>query len=159
ISDGDACTWGEYYGEFARRLGVTIREAPPGPLQPGLRLNPFRWLLAWCRGFGDIFASAECKALLKKALNTDPPGRLPRGLLESFPGLERWLRRRLGMDQPEIYRRPPLAEPSDLHRVRPRLGCVCIDKARKVLGYQPVVSREKALELTWEWVCHARVTR
>jgi predicted dehydrogenase/nucleoside-diphosphate-sugar epimerase len=157
VSDGDGCTWGDYYGEFARRLGVSVRVAPAAPPRRVPGPNPLRWLMAWARAFKDLALSAECKALLKKALNTDPPGRLPRGLLERFPGAERWLRRRLGMDRPEVYLRPEPAGPGGPVRVTPRLGCVCIDKARNLLGYQPPVSREQALELTWEWVRHARI--
>jgi hypothetical protein len=33
---------------------------------------------------------------------------------------------------------------------------VSIDKARRVLGYQPVVSRNRAMELTLAWARHAR---
>jgi predicted dehydrogenase/nucleoside-diphosphate-sugar epimerase len=157
IGDGDGCTWGEYYGDFARRLGVALPAAPAAVPAPARGRNPFRWLLAWGRAFKDIFGSAEFKALMKKTLNTDPPGRLPRGLLEHFPGLERWLRRRLAMDRPMIYRRPAAGGSGAPFRVTPRRGAICIDKARKVLGYQPVVSREQALELTWEWVRHARI--
>jgi predicted dehydrogenase/nucleoside-diphosphate-sugar epimerase len=157
ISDGDDCTWGAYYGEFARRLGVPLPTAPAAPPPPGRRPNPFRWLLAWGRAFAEIAGSAEGKALLKKALNTDPPGRLPRWLLERFPGLERWLRRRLKMDRPVVYQRPAPAGPGDLVRVTPRQGHIRIDTARKVLGYEPPVPRERALELTWEWARHARI--
>src|SRR5262249_38876597 len=82
VSDGDGCTWGDYYGEFARRLSVTVRTAPAAALPPVPGPNPLRWLMAWARALKDLALSAECKALLKRALNTDPPGRLPRGLLE-----------------------------------------------------------------------------
>jgi hypothetical protein len=34
---------------------------------------------------------------------------------------------------------------------------VRVDKARRVLGYQPLVPRPRALELTLEWVRHARL--
>jgi predicted dehydrogenase/nucleoside-diphosphate-sugar epimerase len=159
IGDGDGCTWGDYYGDLAARLGVVVRTAPPAAPQVVAGWNPLRPLLAWGRGFKDICASAECKALLKRALNTDPPGRLPRWLLGRFPGIERWLRRRLGMDRPVIYRRPVAGGPGALFRVTPRRGSICIDKARKVLGYGQVVSREQALELTWEWACHAGIMR
>jgi predicted dehydrogenase/nucleoside-diphosphate-sugar epimerase len=157
IGDGDGCTWGDYYGELARRMGVPLRTAPaPSPVTAA-RPSPLRWLPAWGRAFKEVFASTEFKGLLKKALNTDPPGRLPRWLLERFPGLERGLRRRLGMDRPVVYQRPAPAGPGDLLRVTPRRGCICIDRARKVLGYEPPVPRERALELTWEWARHARV--
>jgi predicted dehydrogenase/nucleoside-diphosphate-sugar epimerase len=157
IGDGDDCTWGEYYGDLAGRLGVTVPTAAAPAPSPGRWPNPLRGLLAWCRAGKEIFASAEFKSLLKKSLNTDPPGRLPRWLLERFPGLERGLRRRLRMDRPVIYRRPEPAALGGPVCVTPRQGRICIDRARKVLGYEPLVPRERALQLTWEWACHARI--
>ena len=34
---------------------------------------------------------------------------------------------------------------------------VSIDKARRVLGYSALVSRERAMELTLAWLIHARL--
>jgi predicted dehydrogenase/nucleoside-diphosphate-sugar epimerase len=156
LSDPDCGTWGDYYDYFASRLGTSVRTAvlPPAPCR---RLRPFGWVRALGRGLIDVVASAESKALLKKALKTDPVGSLPRRLLERFPGVEAWLRRRLGMDRPVIYRRSDATGAAATFAVTGRPGCVRIDKARKVLGYEPVVPREKALELTWEWACHVRL--
>ncbi len=92
IGDGDECTWGEYYNYFAERLGVSVAAAPP--LVPQRRRSwPVRWMRAWSGGMRDIVASPESKALLKKVLNTDPIGWLPRRILERVPALEGWLRR------------------------------------------------------------------
>jgi nucleoside-diphosphate-sugar epimerase len=155
ISDGDAITWRDYYGYFAERLGVSV---PTGavalsPKRQGL----LRWVGAWLRGLLDIATSTESKSLVKKILHTEPTGSLPRLMLEGTPGLEAWLRRRFGMDQPPLYRRPGPAEPAEPIVVTGRLGCICIDKARKVLSYEPIVPPTKALELTWQWARHARL--
>lgn len=156
ISDGDACTWQEYYGFFADRLGVTVRVAPPAP--PSRRpWRPFRFFSAWGRGMRDLVVSVESKALLKKILQTDPIGRIPRLILEGVPDLERWLRRCFGMDRPSLYRRANAPAPAEPLRITGRLGCICIDKARRILKYEPIVTPTKALELTWEWVQHARI--
>jgi predicted dehydrogenase/nucleoside-diphosphate-sugar epimerase len=157
ISDGDTVTWGEYFGFFAEHLGGAVRTAPAPPPAPRRRWRPLHGLWRWYRSFVEIVTSAESKALLKKVLNTDPIARLPRLVLHGVPGLERWLRRRFGSDLAVIFRRPePASAPAPLV-VTPRRGCISIDKARKILGYEPVVRRERALELTLEWVRHAQL--
>jgi nucleoside-diphosphate-sugar epimerase len=55
-----------------------------------------------------------------------------------------------------IYRRPGHA-PEDIMKVRGIPALIRIDKARQVLGYEPVVPRERALELTLEWLRHIRL--
>jgi predicted dehydrogenase/nucleoside-diphosphate-sugar epimerase len=156
ISDGDSATWRDYYGYFAERLGVAVKTAPAGP-PARRRRGPLRWVGAWFRGLFDIALSTESKALVKKILNTEPTGRLPRLILEGTPGLEAWLRRRFGMDRPPLYRRPGPAAPAEPMIVAGRLGCMSIAKARNVLGYEPPVPPTRAKELTWQWVQHTRV--
>jgi predicted dehydrogenase/nucleoside-diphosphate-sugar epimerase len=156
LSDPDGGTWGEYYDYFARQLRVSVRTAPLPPT-PRRRFRPFGWLTAWGRGVAQVVASAESKALMKKALKTDPIGRGPRWLLERFPGVEAFLRRCFGMDKPTVYRRPDPAASAQPFVVTGRPACVRSDKARKVLGYAPVVPRDKALELTLEWARYARI--
>jgi hypothetical protein len=156
ISDGDTCTWQEYFAFFADRLGASVRIASAVP--PSRRSwRPFRWLSAWGRGVWDLAASAESKALLKKMLYTDPIGRLPRLILEGVPGLEVGLRRCFGMDRPAIHRRIGAVGSAEPLRITGRAGCIRIEKARKVLRYEPSVPRVKALELTWEWVQDAHI--
>jgi predicted dehydrogenase/nucleoside-diphosphate-sugar epimerase len=159
ISDGDGMTWGEFYGYFARELGAELRtapadEAPRRSWWPGW--GPLAWPGAWFRGLKAVLTSAEFRALGKRVLRTDPIGRLPRWLLERCPWLDRGLRRLVGTEATVIYRRPaPAVE--DVMRVRPRTGLICIAKARRLLGYEPPVPRERALELTAKWIRHARL--
>jgi predicted dehydrogenase/nucleoside-diphosphate-sugar epimerase len=155
ISDGDTSTWSDYYGYFAEQLGLPLRTEPASLPARRRGWQPWRWPAAWLRGVRDIVLSAEVKALIKKVLNTEPIGRLPRLVLEGTPGLERWLRRCFGADRPPIYRRPGLARAGEPMVITGRKGCVRIDKARKVLGYAPVVAPPRALELTWQWARHA----
>jgi predicted dehydrogenase/nucleoside-diphosphate-sugar epimerase len=154
ISDGDTVTWGEYYGYFAQHLGVAVRTAPRLTARP--RWRPLHGLWTWYRSFLDIVTSSETKALLKKVLQTDPIGRLPRLVLHGVPGLERGLRRCFGVQEAVVFRLRPAAAPEPMV-VTGRLGCICIDKARKVLGYEPVVPREKGLQLTWEWLRYVQL--
>jgi predicted dehydrogenase/nucleoside-diphosphate-sugar epimerase len=157
ISEGDEWTWGEFYGYFARALGATVRTAPAEP--PPRRAfwsRPLRWLGSWWGGARTILTSAELRALGKRVLRTRPWGTLPRWFLERFPGVDRRVRRLVGTEAVTVYRRPEAAT-ADVMKVRPRGGLVRVDKARRVLGYQPVVPRERAMELTLEWLREARL--
>src|SRR5262249_13608932 len=144
-----------------RELGADLRLAPlDAPPQAGslLTRGPVGWARSWCRGFGRILGSAEFRSLGRRCLETDPIGRLPRYLLEKYPGLDRGLRRALGTDAAVIYRRPG-PDTEDLLRIRPRGGLIRIDAARKALGYEPRVPRERALELTLSWLQCARLVK
>ncbi len=56
----------------------------------------------------------------------------------------------VGTEPVMIYRRRCIAKP-DIMTVKSIPALVCIDKARRVLGYEPVIPRERAMELTLEW--------
>src|SRR5262245_66086084 len=103
--------------------------------------------------------SEEMKALAKKAVMTDPMGRLPRAVIERSPGLRRRLKRLLGKDRPTVYYRPGSAKPGSPLEIHPHGALVLTDKARRVLGYGPAVSRDQALELTLEWARYARTVK
>jgi hypothetical protein len=55
-----------------------------------------------------------------------------------------------------IYRRPGLAA-EDVLPIRPRPGRIRIDGARRALGYEPAVRRDRAKDLTLAWVRHVRL--
>jgi predicted dehydrogenase/nucleoside-diphosphate-sugar epimerase len=159
ISEGDALTWEQFYGYFAAAMATELRFAPQEPAAPKTGrwlLSPLSWAQAWIRGGRQLATSPEFRSLGKRFLNTDPLGRLPRWLLERFPGLDRAVRRMVGTNSVMIYRRPGHA-PEDIMKVRGIPALIRIDKARQVLGYEPVVPRERALELTLEWLRHIRL--
>jgi predicted dehydrogenase/nucleoside-diphosphate-sugar epimerase len=157
ISDGDDWTWGEFYGYLAAGLGRELRTAPLEPAPNGRAAwSPFGWLRSWTRGTADLLTSPEFRALGKRFLARHPLGALPRRLLDGSPRFDRAVRRLLKTDAVLIYRRPsPAAE--DVLKIRPRPGRIRIDAARKVLGYTPPVARDRAMELTLEWVRYARL--
>jgi nucleoside-diphosphate-sugar epimerase/predicted dehydrogenase len=157
ISEGDALSWGEFYGYFAEQLGATLRIAPP-EVAPSLRprSGSAGWLRSWWDGGLSVLKSPEFRALGHRFLRTDPVGRLPRLLLERSPGLERRLIRLLGSDAVVTYRRSA-GTAEDLLKIRPRPAQVRIDKACCLLGYEPPVSRDRALALTLEWLREARI--
>ena len=157
ISDGDDWTWGRFYGYLADRLGRELRLAPRETF-PGARSGwrPFGWVQSWTRGSVDLLTSPEFRALGKRFLAKHPLGALPRRLLDGSPRLDRAVRRLIKTDAVTIYRRPGRVT-EDVLTIRPRPGLIRIDEARKVLGYAPVVPRERAMDLTSEWVRYARL--
>jgi predicted dehydrogenase/nucleoside-diphosphate-sugar epimerase len=158
IGGGDEMTWGEFYGYFARRMGAELIEAPPEPAGAARRGGrwPLGWVRSWYQGGITLVKSPEFRGLGRRFLQTDPVGRLPRSLLERSPSLERRLLRLLGTDTAVIYRRGA-AEAEDLLRVRPRPAQIRTDRARRLLGYEPAVDRDRAMGLTWEWLRDARI--
>jgi predicted dehydrogenase/nucleoside-diphosphate-sugar epimerase len=151
IGDGDGCTWGEYYGWFADRLGVSFGECDQRCEANPPKRNGF------LAGIGATVASPEAKAFAKRILHSDPLGTAPRWLLARFPGIEPRLRALLGMNEPAIYRRPIPTAPDSPIVIRPRAGRISIAEAKRDLGFSPPVDRARALELTWEWVRYARI--
>ncbi len=157
ISDGDEMTWGEFYGYFARHLGATLRTAPRGSEPaPAKRGGLLSWPRVWWRTSVEVLRSPEFRALGKRILNGHPIGKLPRWALGRFGWLDERVKRLVGTDAVMIYRRPqPAAD--EVMKFPPRGGCVRVDKARRLLGYEPPVSRARAMELTLGWIREAGV--
>jgi hypothetical protein len=162
ISDDDGVSWATYHGWYARALGLEMRAVPVEQLQQ-LRDGQRRgglgdWIASWFRGFKTVATCEELLALGKKILQTDPMGRLPRGILNRYPGLKERIRHLLKLDRPFIYRVPEEAATSapgldllELYALPARLSSA---KARRVLGYTPVL-RARAMELTLGWLYFA----
>lgn len=148
VSDGGEMTCGEFYEQLCAALEIELPWDDDVPSE-GVTARP-GFFQTWWRGLSSVAASAEMRALLRKTLNTDPIGRWPRRLLERSPGLESWLRRRLGMDRPTIYERTEPALPR--LRESPLPAQVSIDKVERVLDYRPVVDQERGIELTALWI-------
>jgi predicted dehydrogenase/nucleoside-diphosphate-sugar epimerase len=155
IGDGDDWTWGQFYEYFAKAFSRELRTAPKEALPPA-RWRPFGWVRSWARGTADLLTSPESRALGKRFLMRHPLGAIPRRMLDASPRFDRTIRRLLKTDAVVVYRRPGVAA-EDVLTIRPRLGLIRIDEARKGLGYTPAVSRERAMELTLEWVRYARL--
>jgi hypothetical protein len=76
--------------------------------------------------------------------------------LENAPGLEQWLRRKMGSETAEIYMRPKPASGPTI-RFKPHFGSIQTTRPCELLNYQPAVTRAQALELTLKWARHARI--
>lgn len=160
ITDEDQLSWREFYEYFAQALGYKI---PSVPLpEEGERGTAGRgvgsWLspLSWIRGVKTVLMSPEFRGLGRRVLQTDPLGSLPRWMLQRYPGLEQRLRRWLKVDGLPIHRRSK-PEPEDLVELGASQFLVSSAKAKRQLGYTSVVSRQRAMELTLEWVRYARL--
>lgn len=160
IGDGDALSWLEFYGYFASAFGADLRTAPSAPsaaaARPGLVGRVLGGPRACWRSARAVTTSPEFRALGKRILAADPWGRFPRWLLDRSPRFDAWVKAKVGTEAALIYRRPAPAA-RDVMTIRPRGGAVSVEKARKVLGYAPPVSRERALELTLCWARDARL--
>jgi predicted dehydrogenase/nucleoside-diphosphate-sugar epimerase len=161
ISEGDDLTWAEFYGYFAQALGVPLRTISDeafarkqGGGQPGLlrrALTPFR-------GVKEVVTSQEMWALTKRVLKTEPVFSCGTWTLEQVPPLKRLVHRWLGTDAPTVYHgfapTPTGDDDFAFDLTRPRVSNA---KARQALGFAPAVSRRRAMELTVEWLRHARI--
>jgi len=153
ISDGDPISWYDFYDYFAKALGIelnTVRNHATGTDQQSPRSGVLQ-------GIRSIVTSPEFKQLGRKVLSTDPVGTLPRWTIENIPGTERILRQMVGADDSlPVYKRDPRGE-GDIVVMGSGGALANIDKLRRVLGFQPPVAFERAMELTLAWARHAHV--
>ena len=96
-------------------------------------------------------------ALTKRLLKSEPTYTTGKWTLDKLPPLGRSVKSWLGIDAPLIYEHPAegiLEDALEFELTRTR---VSNDKARRVLGFEPAFCREKAMELTLEWLRYARI--
>ena len=163
ISDPEQMSWREFYSYFAKALGFSLPsvnhvDPPRKTMKESSIRTKFGWPLSWFRGCKDVMTSSEFRALGKRVLNTDPLGALPRWLLQRSPGLQGWLRRRLGASGLPLYR-PPEPGRKNWAEYGSAGFIVSSAKAQQVLGWQPLVNRNRAMDLTLEWVQNAHLTK
>ena len=109
------------------------------------------------RGVARIVGSTEFKTLGRRVLITDPVGTLPRRALERFPALERGVRRIVKADDSLPLYRPDGLSSDDPVEMGSGGSVLSINKLREHIGFTPPVSRDEALQLTLDWVRHARI--
>lgn len=155
ISGPEAVTWRELYGRFARMLGdgertvsMTVDEALAYYKRHQKETSHFHQeflrTFKQDRGFRDrLMATRELKALRELASSM-----LPEGLQDRIKG-----KMSGGGGQPAV---PEKGLP--IHPLTPQMigffaakTRVRIDKARRLLGYEPAFSLERGMELTEQW--------
>jgi predicted dehydrogenase/nucleoside-diphosphate-sugar epimerase len=154
ISDAEQVSLDEFFSYFASTVGRQVRRVPAMPprgaaSQPGVARR-------WIGGVKAIATSPELRGIVRRVLSTDPIGTLPRRLWDSSPGMQQTLLRRFGADAAVIYR-PAAAEGVEQLVYTGEAARVSIDKARRDLGFEPPVSRERAMALTLAWARQARL--
>jgi nucleoside-diphosphate-sugar epimerase len=161
LGEQDPITWREFYEYFARNLGLDLAPVTTisGNNQPAQ--SAFKAFVsmpsALSRALRNVVASREFKSLGRRVLITDPVGTLPRKALQRFPTLERAVRKMVKADDaPPIHRweAPPIGDIVHMGSVGSQL---CIHKLNERLGFRPPVARDDALQLTLDWVRHARI--
>src|SRR5262249_14296997 len=139
LSDDDGCTWGDYFGYFASSLALPLRfeskSEHPTAVPPSV-------IARWYRGTRDLIFSSETKGLARRIYNSEPWGHPARWFIDSFPGVVSRLKERIRPDEPFVYRpaspRSPVSAP---FTVDPIHAAVSAEKARRLLGYESVVTR------------------
>jgi predicted dehydrogenase/nucleoside-diphosphate-sugar epimerase len=159
VSEGDDLTWADFYGYFARAVGAKLRTISDEEFaaRGTKRRSPLGWLLTPVRGAASVLTSAEMWGLTKRVLKTEPIYTVGRRTLDALPPLKRRVHRWLDIDTPPVYQRPPAAaagEDFEFDLTRP---VVSNAKLRRVLGFIPRVSRDRAMDLTLDWLRAARI--
>ena len=111
----------------------------------------------WYEGTRDLLVSAETKGLAKRIYNAEPWGNPARWFIETFPAVTQRLKEQIRPDEGPVYRPVPAPSAGAPFVVDPIHASVSAEKARRVLGYEPVVSRERAMALTLAWARYARL--
>jgi nucleoside-diphosphate-sugar epimerase len=154
VADEEQVSLREFYGYFADRAGASIRVMPhvEEPL-PTARSGAVR---QWLSAVRAISTSPQLRALVRKVLDTDPIGTLPRRLWDASPGMQQTLLRRFGADAAVVYRPGAAEDRQDLvYYGEP--ARVSIDALERDLGFAPAVDRQRAMALTREWAEYARL--
>jgi nucleoside-diphosphate-sugar epimerase len=160
ISDGDALTWAEFYGYFAKALGVPLRTISDDDFarqQRSRRQGWLDWILTPFRGVKEIVTSEETWALTKRVLKTEPVYTLGKSTLAVAPPLNRLANRWLGIDAPVVYHRVPPPAPEEPFEFELTRRAVSNAKAQRMLHSAPPVCRQRAMELTLEWLRNSRI--
>jgi len=157
LSDDDGFTWRNYFEYFAERLGARVQHVAKQRTETQAAAPP-SFLTRWMRSTRDLATSSEMKALAKRIYNSEPWGTPARWGVETFPNAVRKVAAMVRPEEAFVYRPNPLPTAGgDVFTVDPIHARVKAEKAARVLGVRPLVSRERAMALTLEWARHARV--
>ena len=159
ISDGDDLSWADFYAFFARALSTELRMVPEEPVVTSGAENGgwLRWASTPLRSARDVARSPEMWALTKRVLKSEPVYGIGKWAMQSFPVVERAVKRSFDIDAPAIYRRDPAASSNHTFPFELTRTTANIEKAKRVLGFEPALSRERAMAATLDWLRYARI--
>ncbi len=160
VSDADSMTWRQFYAYFAERLGISLDSVPlAAPDRIAHRSPLSRAAMApvgLCRNIGEVFTSPEMLQLLKRILRTSPLGSLPRAVLARSTAIEHLVRRVMRIDgRCLIYELPAAPVSGPLVSMGSAGAVSSIERLQEHLGYTPFVTREEAMEQTWNWIAQS----
>lgn len=155
VSDADQLSIAGFFGWFAAAAGRDVPVVPAKTedavaAKPGLAGR-------WVSGIKTIATSPELRGIVRRVLTTDPIGTWPRQLWDSSPAMQQTLLTKFGADAAVIYRPPAAGGDADQLVYTAERARVSIDKARREIGFEPPVSRDRAMALTLEWARRARL--
>lgn len=155
VTDTDQLSLGEFYEYFGKPWGLSLRLHPDRREREGEEVRTGIWS-RWVTGIGSIARSAEFRGIVRRVLETDPVGTLPRGLWERSPRLQQTLLRRFGADPAVIYR-PTSGEDHEELVYFGEAALVSGAKARAELAVIEACSSSEAMARTLEWAYYARL--
>jgi nucleoside-diphosphate-sugar epimerase len=158
VSDAEQVSLREFFGYFAAAGQHDPIRVVPAPAANGESAAPPGLAGRWVGGLKSIATSPELRAMVRRVFNTDPIGTWPRKWWEASPARQEALLRRFGADAAVVYR-PAAPEGSEDLLYYGEPARVSIDRARAELGFEPLVSRDRAMALTLEWARAARLVR
>ncbi len=160
----DRFSWRDYFSHYAAATGRELRSISEDELQDLRKKRKAGLFDTVSKLIGNaigIVRSEEFKSLACKCLDTSPLGAIPRTALDRVPGMRTMARRLLKTDRPEIYFQDSSVDKGlpdldvNLLNIYACRAAVTSQKAHSLLGYQPIVPREEAMDLTMEWCRYA----
>jgi nucleoside-diphosphate-sugar epimerase len=157
LSDDDGYTWGEYFGYFADALGARVQHIAKNLSSEAIVQPPTSALKRWYGSTRDLLTSSEAKGLAKRIYLSEPWGTPARWFIDTYPAAAHALAARIRSPEPFVYRPKPGPEGLPVFKVDPITARVSTGKAERILGFHPLVSRRRAMELTLAWARDARI--
>ncbi|MEQ1869326.1 MAG: NAD-dependent epimerase/dehydratase family protein [Vicinamibacterales bacterium] len=152
VTDAEQVSLREFYEFFGRPTGHKPVLLPDAKQRGGA--SPAGHLSRFVSGVTTIAKSPEFRGIVRRVLETDPIGTIPRRLWDRSPKLQRQLLSRFGSNAAVVYR--PAAAKADMLIYFGEPTLVSGGKALRELGAQPV-SASDAMARTLVWARYARL--
>jgi predicted dehydrogenase/nucleoside-diphosphate-sugar epimerase len=153
ITDLEQLTLLDFYDYFARPHGLKLVLVPE-PLDEAAAVSK-GFVSRLAGGVLGIAKSSEFRGIVRRVLDTDPIGTLPRRLWDRSPRMQEKMLRAFGSDPAVVYRRAA-AGGADLLEYYGESALVLSAKAQTELGYVPLAQSE-AMARTLVWARYARL--
>jgi predicted dehydrogenase/nucleoside-diphosphate-sugar epimerase len=154
VTDTEQVSLREFYDFFGAAIGASVKVLPDW--RPDNSGGPQSLLGSWVGGVKTVLRSPELRGIVRRVIETDPIGTVPRKLWNMSPNVQQSLLRRFGADAAVVYRGTAGESGGELvYQGEP--GRVTSARAAKDLGFAASIPRADAMALTLEWARYARV--